>query len=443
MLRKFQILAVLFACLWCTSASASFLKRQGNRLVDADGKEVRLTGVNWFGFETGNLAPHGLWARDWLGVLNQIRAMGFNCVRIPFCDKMLEPGAKTLSISFHGTDPFRETGGLGINAELKDKTPLEVLDILIQGCRQIGLKVILDNHARNPDGYMVEMIWTTETVSEEQWIANWVMLAKRYKGNTAVVAFDLDNEPHGKISEGGAQWGTGVAGKDWQIAAQKCGNAILAENPDVLIVVEGVQQVGNDSYWWGGNLMGVKTKPIVLSKPEKLVYSPHEYGPEVFAQTWFDDPGFPGNMPGIWDAHFGYLSKENQAHLLVGEFGIRDFTSAQGKAGIWFDQFLKYMGKDYSWTFWCLNPNSGDTGGLLKYDWLSEEKEKLDKLKPYMAAYIGQPMAIRPKPGHAMRAKNKTGLSLDAKGRRFRSGGAPAYKPGVGISPFQFSGSLP
>lgn len=401
-----------------TSTPASFLSRQGNRLVDAEGKEVRLTGVNWFGFETGNLSPHGLWTRDWMGMLIQIKSMGFNCVRIPYCDRMLEPGAKSSSISTFGNDPFRPSPDGSINQELKDKSPLEVLDILIGGCRQLGLKVILDNHSRNPDGYMVEMTWTTESVSEDKWIANWVMLAKRYRGNMAVVAFDLDNEPHGPVAAGGAQWGTGVAGKDWRLAAQKCGNAILAENPDVLIVVEGVEQVGTSSYWWGGNLTGVKTHPVILTRPEKLIYSPHEYGPEVFAQDWFSDPTFPKNMPAIWDKHFGYLHKGNQSHLLVGEFGIRDAGSADGKAGIWFDAFLQYMGKDYSWTFWCLNPNSGDTGGLLKPDWLTPEQWKLDRLKPYMAPLIGRELsAIRPGALHPRAPAGWTAPRIDASGR--------------------------
>jgi endoglucanase len=347
--------------------------------------------------------------------------MGFNCIRLPYCDRMLEPDAKVKSITTFGSDPYRGIVSGAINKELDGKSPLEVLDILIGGCRQLGLKVILDNHSRNPDGYMEEKVWTTAEVSEDKWIANWVMMAKRYKGNDAVIAFDLDNEPHGKTAEGGAQWGTGVAGKDWQAAAQKCGNAILAENPDVLIVVEGVQQVGNDNYWWGGNLIGAKTAPITLSKPEKLVYSPHEYGPEVFAQTWFSEPDFPKNMPGIWDKFFGYLVKGGQAHLLVGEFGILNQDAAEGKAGVWFDAFLQYMGKDYSWTFWCLNPNSGDTGGLLKYDWLTPEQWKLDKLKPYMAGPIGKPEGIairRPglRPGRAPAAASRP--PVDAAGRR-------------------------
>src|SRR5689334_10345455 len=97
--KSSMILLVSLLGLFLSEASATYLHRQGNKLMDENGKVVRLTGVNWFGFETGNMAPHGLWARDWYGVLIQVREMGFNCVRIPFCDKMLEPGAKTKSIS--------------------------------------------------------------------------------------------------------------------------------------------------------------------------------------------------------------------------------------------------------------------------------------------------------------------------------------------------------
>ena len=198
----------------------------------------------------------------------------------------------------------------------------------------------------------------------------------------------------------------------------------------MLIVVEGVQQVGSDTYWWGGNLIGAQAAPVILSHPEKLVYSAHEYGPEVFQQPWFTASDFPKNMPGIWDKYFGYLFKGNQAHILLGEFGILDTAAYGGSSGVWLDEFLKYMGKDYSWTFWCLNPNSGDTGGLLKYDWVSVEQWKLDKLKPYLAAPIGKAagIAIRRPALQPARAKRDVPVpAVDAAGRRMAPG--PARMP--------------
>ncbi|MCW5732620.1 MAG: hypothetical protein KIS73_00755 [Enhydrobacter sp.] len=38
--------------------------------------------------------------------------------------------------------------------------------------------------------------------------------------------------------------------------------------------------------------------------------------------------------------------------------------------------------KGVSWTFWSWNPNSGDTGGILKDDWTGVNHNKLDYLKP-------------------------------------------------------------
>jgi len=39
--------------------------------------------------------------------------------------------------------------------------------------------------------------------------------------------------------------------------------------------------------WWGGNLRGVADHPVVISAPDKLVYSVHDYGPDIYMQPWF------------------------------------------------------------------------------------------------------------------------------------------------------------
>lgn len=154
--------------------------------------------------------------------------------------------------------------------------------------------------------------------------------------------------------------------------------------------MEGVEKHNGDTYWRGGNLAGVRSQPINFSNPQKLVYSPHEYGPEVFAQPWFEAASFPGNLEAIWRSHFGFILDEDLSHLFVGESGIKDRASASGKAGVWFDTWLEYMAGSYSWTFWCFNPNSGDTEGLLGYDWLTPNQWKIDALLPYLAAPIGR-----------------------------------------------------
>jgi aryl-phospho-beta-D-glucosidase BglC (GH1 family) len=361
---------------------ATFLHVVGNSLFDAQGKPARFTGVNWFGLETSNEAPHGTWARDYRSMLKQMRDLGFNSLRLPWSNAIMRPDAKAQSVTTIGKDPYDGTDPM--NGPLAGKTPLEMMDLVIAAAGDVGLRIILDDHSREPDAYDKEELWYSAKTPESLWISDWVSLAKRYSGNPTVVAFDLDNEPHGAST-----WGTGGP-NDWNKAAERCGNAILAANPDVLIIVEGVSIVGTDVYWWGGNLSAVRTAPIVLSKPDKLVYSAHEYGPEVHDQTWFTDATFPANLAAVWDQHFNFIMKQGIGHLLLGEFGIKDRTADSGKSGQWFDTLLKTVGSTYSWTFWCWNPNSGDTEGILQTDWLTPQQWKMDALKPYLAPMIGR-----------------------------------------------------
>ncbi len=440
--------AVLFFSLGA-DAFGSYLTAKGSKLCNDRGEAVRLTGVNWFGFETTNMFPHGLWARDYHGVLIQIRDMGFNCIRLPYCNEMLRDDAKPDKPNFYGEDPFYQRDKTEFNKELAGLSPLQIMDEIIHYARMLGLVVILDNHSREHDGYMNEKLWYTSKISEQTWIDDWVMLGKRYKNNPTVVGFDLDNEPHGKGSDNGSTWAAGNPATDWNVAAQKCGNAILAENPDVLIIIEGVERCEDTSYWWGGNMRGVKKNPIKLSKPDKLMYSPHEYGPEVFQQSWFFDAAFPDNMESIWDNAFGFIAKENIAPLLIGEFGISSMDGYEGRAGTWLKKFVAYMAKNLlSWTFWALNPNSGDTGGMLANDWVSPVQWKIDQVKALCAPLINEPIGVRkpiiPPPGARPSARITNGMLIfdepghhpvhieliDLNGKVVRSTGAPLMSLG-------------
>jgi hypothetical protein len=50
-----------------------------------------------------------------------------------------------------------------------------------------------------------------------------------------------------------------------------------------------------------------------------------------------------------------------------------------------------------SWTFWALNPNSGDTGGILSTDWVTPVQWKINNVKELFAPLINVPMGIRNK----------------------------------------------
>ena len=135
--------------------------------------------------------------------------------------------------------------------------------------------------------------------------------------------------------------GGGDRATDWHLAAQRAGNAILDVNPYLLIFVQGVDRQGDSLYWWGGDLRGVTRHPVQLDVPNRVVYSPRDYGPEVYEQGYFSDPSFPRNLPGIWDQHWGYIHKQEIGPVVLGELGgTRLDDSVDGR---WKRTLLEYL----------------------------------------------------------------------------------------------------
>ncbi len=354
----------------------------------------RLTGVNWFGFETSNYVPHGLWARDYKSMIQQMRDLGFNCIRIPWCNDMLTKTPGSIQINAYGTDPY--TGQTNMNVDLAGLSSLQVLDKIVEYAGTLCIKIVLDNHSHTADNYMNETLWYTTNCSEAQWISDWTMMLNRYKVYPNFIGVDIKNEPHGGFLGTGmkppATWGydaPGYTNTDWQGAAQRCVNALYAVDSDIIFIVQGVQEYNCSNYWWGGNLQGVQNKPITNIPKDHLWYSVHEYGPEVADQPWFDDPTFPNNMQGVWDSYYWYLTKQNLATVYFGEVGIKE-ESATNPSSIpykWLTTWLQYIGKSASFTFWSWNCDSGDTGGILQDDWVSVSTGKYNLIKPYLQPF--------------------------------------------------------
>jgi endoglucanase len=344
------------------------LSTRGGALVNSSGDEVRLAGVSWFGMESGTFAPHGLDVRTWQSVLDQIVDAGFNLIRLGYSNQLLDPQSRPTSVNY------------ALNPDLKGLNGLQVLDQIVRGAGVRGLRIVLDRH--RPDPSRQSPLWYTASVPEAQWIRDWVHLAERYSDDPTVIGADLHNEPYNP-----ATWGDGNLGTDWRLAAERAGNAILAANPNWLIFVEGIQRFKNTWANWGGNLTGARHYPVRLSRPDKLVYSAHDFGPSIAWQPWFEDPTFPTNLPSIWHQRWAYLRQEGIAPVWVGEFGAR--SVGQDVEGTWqrhLVAFLKDQGISYS--YWALNPDSRDTGGLLENDWTTINRAKLDLLATYQASLL-------------------------------------------------------
>ncbi len=215
-----------------------FLSTSGNQIVDETGEAVRITGVNWFGMESSTFAPHGLWARNWQEMMEEMAEVGFNTIRLPFSLEAFQPGKVANGIDFWK------------NPDLVGLTPIQILDKIVDKADALGMRIILDNHRSsagagpNGNGH-----WIDSGYTEQQWIDTWKMLAGRYAGDPTVIGADLANEPHA------ATWSA------WSAAAERAGNAIHTVNPDWLIFVEGVGSFEGSNYWWGGKPQGRRDRP--------------------------------------------------------------------------------------------------------------------------------------------------------------------------------------
>ncbi len=358
----------LFTCMIASTVAAAavgdgYWHTNGHRIEDSANRPIRIAGINWFGLETSNFAPHGLWARGYRSMLDQIKAQGYNTIRLPYSNQLFDAGSTPNGIDFSQ------------NPDLAGLTGLQIMDKIVAYAGEIGLRILLDRH--RPDAAGQSELWYTASYDEARWIRDWTMLAARYAGNATVIGADLHNEPHGA-----ACWGCGDLARDWRLAAERAGNAILAVNPNWLIIVEGVESHAGQNYWWGGNLAGAGAAPVRLNVPNRLVYSTHDYPASVHAQPWFSAPDYPANLPALWDATWGYLHRTGIAPVLVGEFGTKLVTTSDQQ---WLTALADYLGTGADgihWTFWSWNPNSGDTGGILNDDWQTINQAKQAMLMP-------------------------------------------------------------
>jgi endoglucanase len=238
---------------------------------------------------------------------------------------------------------------------------------------------------------------------QSRWISDWVMLAQHYKDNTTIIGADLANEPHGP-----ATWGDGNQATDWRMAAEQAGNAILAVNPNWLIIVEGIEQYHGDSYWWGGNLEGAAQYPVKLSVPDRLVYSAHDYGPELYNQSWFQAAKPTDLFNTVFEKHWSFVQKLG-VPVYVGEFGGN--STGMDAEGVWQRALVAFMKvSGISYTYWAWNPDSGDTGGILENDWKTVNQNKLDILSSYKWPILG-PTASQFAPRASTHTGNASAIS--------------------------------
>ena len=387
------------------SSGDDWLHVEGNKILDMQGNEVWLTGVNWFGYNVGSAVFDGVWCANMHECLQAIADHGFNLLRVPMSTQIIlqwknkEPDALVKVGEWENPELTVEgvPGG-------KVKYSYDIWKQAVEWCKECGIKIMMDIHCAttNAAGHNYPL-WYDESYSTKDWLTALEWFCSEFKNDDTVVAIDLKNEPHGKPEEGKfAKWDDSTDENNWKYAAERGAEACLSVNPNLLIMVEGVEcypdfDSGADwstpsvdyarygefngvfGAWWGANLRGVRKLPINEKYKSHIVYSPHDYGPSVYAQTWFaGDYDEQSLLDDYWYDTWAYINEEGIAPLLMGEWGGHLGTSNEKWMGLLRDYMIK---KHIHHTFWCFNENSSDTGGLVDVDFKTWDEEKYNFIK--------------------------------------------------------------
>ena len=317
------------------------LHTSGYQILDSADHPVRLTSVNWYGFDQKEFVPGGLDHAPMQAIIGQIKAIGVNSVRLPWANETVEH------------NPIVADYAVKANPRFRGKHALEIMDAVIGALARAHIMVILDNHMSRADWCCSESdgngLWYNAEYPESKWLADWETIVHRYKNQPWVVGADLRNE-----LRSGAQWGGSDPKLDWHAAAERAGNAVLSANSKLLVMVESPQ--------YSTDFTGFDKLPVVLKVAHRLVYSPHAYAPADHTFQSYDE------MRQVYDQRAGYLLHAKPAvPLWVGEFGSCQ-TLDCGQNSQWFRWFMQYLKeKDLSWCYWPLN-GTQSSGESRKYD---------------------------------------------------------------------------
>jgi endoglucanase len=318
------------------------LHTQGHQIVDSARHLVRLTSVNWYGFDEKEYVVGGLDHAPLKAVIAQIQQIGVNSVRLPWANETLEH------------NPLVPDYAVAANPAFKGKHAMEVMDSVILALARAHILVILDNHMSNADWCCNETdnngLWYNRDYPESSWLADWKAIARRYRRQSWVIGADLRNELRSS-----AAWGGSNSKLDWHAAAERGGKAVLAANPHLLIMVESPE--------YSTNFAGFDKLPVSLPVAHRLVYSPHAYYAKGQNLSSFEE------LKQAYESRATFLlHTKPEVPLWVGEFGTCQ-TLDCGANSDWFKLFVRLL-KDnpqISWSYWPLNGTQSSGAGR-KYD---------------------------------------------------------------------------
>jgi hypothetical protein len=410
----FHILLLFLVC--ASSQSLPPLQLRGQQFYSGN-RPFSFNGLNWFGFNNKQTMVDGLWAggtsagTDFSTIVESIRLLGYNSVRLPFVFSDLQMN------TMDKTHPCRVISDADVISRCRvPKPPYPLYKSLPRPDRgrcnaylprgktedrflwvmkkfiENNMYVVIDYHDMG-----VEQIARHPKAFVEAWRSLWLKITTMPDFHTKIsgrVLIDILNEPD-----------------SMKLSWSHMGDLYLRTmdalypigNNTAWFLVEGTGQTNYYMNWGDGFVTDPKVlathqlsdpNPFfkrLLDKPyrHRVIISPHVYGPSIsFAKLAYSGQDMFRRL----NSSFGYLYQKGfcdgkkcmKFPIIVGEFGSkfedpRDLIHLQD-----FSKWMKETFKNPSWLYWAYNQNSGDTGGIVKNNWQDIDWRKVLWLRKNM-----------------------------------------------------------
>ncbi|KAI3991836.1 hypothetical protein MKX01_012781 [Papaver californicum] len=337
-------------------------------IVDESGRRVKLACTNW----VSHLEPmvaEGLSKQPLDSISKKIRTMGFNCVRLTwplFLVTNDSLASVTVRRSFQSLGLLESISGIQANnPSLLDLPLIEALQAVVSNLGANDVMVILDNHISKPgwccSNFDDNGFFGDKYFDPQLWIKGLTKMASIFNGSTSVVGMSLRNELRGRKQNV----------KDWYKYMQQGAEAVHAANPNILVLLSGLN--------FDAELSFLAKQPVNLTFTGKLVYEVHWY---AFTNSHDWENGNPnqvcGNVVNSFMRRAGFLLEQGVAPLFLSEFGI-DQIGINVNDNRYFNCMMGVAAElDLDWALWTLVGSyylrQGVLGmeefyGVLDYNW--------------------------------------------------------------------------
>ncbi|GLJ37916.1 hypothetical protein SUGI_0771340 [Cryptomeria japonica] len=372
-LKTFVIfLAFLCVCSW-PAASVRLLTKSRWIVDEESGGRVKLACVNLVS-HLESMLTEGLNRQPLKYIANTVFSQGFNCVRLTWATFMVtkpEYQSLTVTSSLMSLNLSSAVDGIRANnPEFLDLSLIEALKRVAMGLGEAGLMVILDNQVSKPqwccalhDG---NAFFGDEYFDPQAWLLGLTTVASAFINVSAVVGMSLRNELRGPRSNL----------TDWYTYMQAGAAAVHAANPDVLVILSGLN--------YDADLKFLAAKPVnLLGFGNKIVYELHWYS-FTDGNAW--EKGNANDLCGSVTArindHMAFVVRNSSTFsaspLFVSEFGI-DQRGVSVKDNKYINCFLAFAADgDFEWALWTLQgsyylrnkqPGFEETYGIFNARW--------------------------------------------------------------------------